>query len=421
MPTEDKKKLRTTPTRSTKAVDDAPIDPFAEIVDVAAAKPAAKTAAAAKKPRAKKVEAKSEDVAADAFAEPVIESSPVKKRAVRAKKADAATETRKAAPKKRKATSRKKAVVETIEVADATAKIATEEPEVELSPAFKALANVDLPELKRENRAHLLMQSPTRLYFYWSIRENPWQRLRAIFGDDLGSYTLVLKLNDRKSGAEQMFPCEAEGNWWFNVDPDGEYDAEIGFYAVNRPYFRILYSNVVSTPRRNPSPRPASEAQWAVSANKFAEVLDVSGFARDAYDVALAGDDPITADNATHIAFSKFVDTSGYALSGISAEDIRYAMIALAAGNTLEELRWRIGPSLFAILQSNAANLAAENARKALGEYFDIDETEWTEEEFSSAVYGASVVNFPKTLRRRNVSSAVSPRYNPVSSSTLGR
>src|SRR5947199_334677 len=72
-----------------------------------------------------------------------------------------------------------------------TKAIATTEPKVELSPLFKALADVKLPELPRENRARLQMQSPTRLYFYWSLRQNPWQQLRAVFGPELGSYTLV--------------------------------------------------------------------------------------------------------------------------------------------------------------------------------------------------------------------------------------
>ncbi|QQS31714.1 MAG: DUF4912 domain-containing protein [Acidobacteriota bacterium] len=435
MATEEKKKKRTPTRKAVKSTVETQIDPFAEVVDAVEVKAADPRKPAPKKPRVKKALAEPVVVAADAFAEPAVESSPVKKRAVRKKKVETAvaeTIEAKAVPKKRNTAVRKKAepkavsavaVAEETAVVDATAEIARKEPEVELSPVFKALANVELPDLERENRAQLLMQSPTRLYFYWSIRENPWQRLRAIFGEDLGSYRLVLKLKDLKRDTEEIFPCDAEGNWWFNVEPDGEYEAELGFYAVNRPYFRILYSNSVTTPRRSPSPRPASDAKWTVSANKFAEVLDMSGFTRDAYDVALAGDDPVTADNATQIAFSQFVDTSEFALNGITAEDIRFAMIAIAAGRTLEELRWRVGPSLFAILQENAENLAAENARKALGEYFDIDESEWTEEEFSSAVYGASLVHFPKQLKKRKLSAktSYSPRYNPVSSHSIGR
>lgn len=392
-------------------------DPFAEVVEPQVAETEVSMPVKVKKPRARTASRKtSARPVVDAFAELAVPSSPVKKRKPVAKKtksasvvADVVSSTPK--PAKKKAAKPKKADL------DVTAKLAVAEPEVELSPVFKALADVTLPELKQENRARLLMQSPTRLYFYWSLKDNPWHQLKNIFGDDLGSYTMVVKLTDLKSEREEIHPCEAEGNWWFAVEPDGEYQAEIGFYAVNRPYFRVIYSNTITTPRRSPSPHPASEARWTVSATKFAEVLDVSGFARDAFDVAMAGDDPITADNASQIAFSKFIGTSEYALDGIAADDIRYAMLALASGFTLEELRWRVGPALFAILQANIESLTAAKAQSALREYFDIDEAEWTEEEFSSAVYGASLVHFPKTLKTRKVSSA---RYNPVSSHSIG-
>jgi|CXWL01.1.fsa_nt_gi hypothetical protein len=400
-------------------------DPFAEMVDTPAPKKAvAKSEPGAAEPvltRKKTTRVVKKVAPADAFAETVSTGSPVKKsttkKTVKAVKADAVAvvDVPKTPVKKtvKKAVKAKKADL------DVTAELAAAEPEVELSPVFKALAEVTLPELERENRARLLMQSPTKLYFYWSVRENPWHQLRAIFGDDLGSYTLVLKLTDRKRNSEEIHPCDAEGNWWFEVEPDGEYQAEIGFYATNRPYFRVIYSNTIQTPRRSPSPRPASEAQWTVSANKFAEVLDVAGFSRDAFDVAMAGDDHAGAQDATHTAFWRFIDRSDYALDGISVEDIRYAMLALASGFTLEELRFRVGPALFAILQANVEKLAADKAMSALSEYFDIDEAEWTEEEFGSAVYGASLVHFPSTLKTRKVSSAFSPRYNPVSSHSL--
>ena len=120
------------------------------------------------------------------------------------------------------------------------------------------------------------MQTPTRIYFYWAVKENPWHLLKNAFGSDTGSYTLVLKLTNLRRDSEEIHPCDAAGNWWFDVEPDGEYQAEVGFYAPNRPYFRIIYSNTVETPRRSPSPHPASEARWMVSAGKFAEVLDVA-------------------------------------------------------------------------------------------------------------------------------------------------
>ncbi|MGE3465945.1 MAG: DUF4912 domain-containing protein [Pyrinomonadaceae bacterium] len=405
-----------------------PTDPFADTVEtppskkraVKVVKAAAKGSGSAPKRVTKEVETPVIEMTSDAFAERVVVSSPVKK-ATAAKGKQAEKKVQTAAAK----TTKKRAVRPKEGSLDITPDLAATEPEVELSPVFKALADVTLPELDRENRARLLMQSPTKLYFYWSVRENPWHQLKAIFGDDLGSYTLVLKLLDLKRGTEEITPCDAAGNWWFTVEPDGEYQAEIGFYATNRPYFRVMYSNKITTPRRSPSPRRSSEAEWTVSANKFAEVLDVAGFSLDAVDVAMAGDDIQAAEDVTHTAFADMVGHRNFDLGGISAEDVRYAMLALASGLSLEELRSRVSPALFAILQANAGSLAASHAQSALTEYFDIDEAEFTEEEFGSAVFGASLVHFPKTLKSKKVVSksgaTFAPRYNPVSSHSLGR
>lgn len=425
-----KTKATTTRSAATKAAGAS--DPFAEKVDVPVVKKrVAKSATVVAvnkslksktaKTVAKKAAAPVIEVSSDAFAEPVTATSPVAK--TPSKKIAAAAKATTGMPAERPAKAVKKPAAKTTRSKkadlDVTPELAAAEPDVKISPVFKALADVTLPELEREDRARLLMQSPTRLYFYWSVRENPWQRLKAIFGDDLGSYTLVLKLTDLKRDAEEIHPCDAEGNWWFDVEPDGEYQAEVGFYATNRPYFRMIYSNTVTTPRRNPSPRPASDAKWTVSANKFAEVLDVAGFSRDALDVSMAGDDHAGAENTTHAAFSRFIGTRDHNLDAVSAEDIRYAMLALASGFTLEELRFRVGPALFAILQANVEKLAADKAMSALSEYFDIDQAEWTEEEFGSAVYGASLIHFPKTLKTKKLSSGFSPRYNPVSSHSI--
>ena len=298
---------------------------------------------------------------------------------------------------------------------DVTAEIAAGEPKVELSAVFKALAEPTLPELQRENRARLMMQSPTELYFYWSLKENPYHVLRTAFGSDIGTYTLVLKLTELRTGVEEVHAVESEGNWWFVVEPDGQYRAEIGFYAPNRPYFRILHSNTVETPRRAPSRQPATDAEWRVTAHKFAQVLDVAGFAQDAFDVAMAGDDPVTSDEIAHTAFKQFIGSTNGRLRSVAAEDVRYTMVALAAGVKLEELRWRVSPSLFAFLQANADKLEAGRARSALTEHFDIDETELVEEHYGPAVHGASLVHFPRTLKPRNIVR----QYRPFSSHSL--
>lgn len=322
-------------------------------------------------------------------------------------------------PIKKKAAAKKPAVKKgsKVTVVEAPA-VTTAAPPAEISPVFAALHEVTLPALKKDNRARLLLQSPTRAYFYWSVRQDPWQQLRTIFGDASHSYSLVVRLTEQETGREELYAAEPEGERWLEVRPDRTYAAEVGFFAPNRPYFRIVYSNTIQTPRRSPSRRPASDARWTVSANKFAEVLDVSGFTRDAVDVAIAGDDIPAADDATYLAFSSMV--GGGDFTDHSAEDLRYAMVSIAAGLDLDAVRARVGAPVFAALTGGTEKPTRESSRAALKSFFKIDESEWSEEEIGPAVHGASLVHFPKTLMPRRSASTFSPRYNPVSSHSIG-
>ena len=286
----------------------------------------------------------------------------------------------------------------------------------EMPPAFRELAEPKLPELGHENRARLLMQSPNRLFFYWSVRSNPFQKLNKALGAKTSSYSLVLKLVDLKRDVEQIHPIDAEGTSWFDVEADGEYRAEIGFYAPNRPYVRVLFSNTVTTPRKSPSPRVDTEADWSISADRFARVLEVAGFTEDAFDVALAGDDVDSAETATRAAFTQLVEEPDFDFEGVPADEIRHVLLLLASGVTLEALRWKISPTLFAILQERAESLSAEKALRVLTEKFDIEIDEIVGEEFGPAVFAASSVNFPRHLKTRRSL----PKLQPVSS-TVGR
>jgi len=220
-----------------------------------------------------------------------------------------------------------------------------------------------------------------------------------------------LRLINTETEREELHPIETEGSHWFDVDADRTYRADIGFYSPSRPFVRILFSNTVSTPRKSPSPRASTHSDWRVTSTEFAEVLDASGFEKDAFDVAMVGDETEDADALTHAAFAQLLENSEYARDSVSTDDIRFAMAAISSGYTLEELRWRIGPTLFAVLQANAERLGSEKAAAALSDYFDIDETEFDEEEFGSAV-GGSLVHFPKRFRTRR-------HHLPMSSSTL--
>ena len=374
-----------------KAKDRTPqiIEEIAEVAEVPAL-PKAIKAAAAKKPVKAAVSKKTE--------------KPVKAKAATAKKP--------ARPKKE---------VSGVPTAEPiVAPLAAEVPiEVERSRAFNILADVELPKRPRQNRARLLMQSPTKLYFYWSLREDPWQQLHKAFGEHgSAGYMLVLKLKDLARDVEEMHRVEREGNWWFEVEPDGKYSAEIGFYSPSRPYFRVVYSNQIATPRRGPSLQPARDADWRISANKFAQVLDVSGFQRDAFDVAMVGDDHFGAMDRSERALAGLIGNKNLSFNGISPEDIRYALLSLATGTPVKQLKDRIGTTLFDLLSASGTDLEPDAARAALSEHFEIDETEWAEEEPEFTSLGGSRVNFPKRLRARRLP-AYSPRYNPVSSFAL--
>ena len=184
---------------------------------------------------------------------------------------------------------------------------------------------------------------------------------------------------------------------------------------MNRPFIRVMFSNNVETPRKNPSPNTASSEDWTTTSDKFAQVLDVAGFSQDAFDVALAGDDIEAAENATHSAFSKFSGKTETASAGVGADEIRFVMLALASGVPLESLRFRISPGLFAILRQNTENLSSENALAILRDHFDIDSDEISQDEPGSAVFGASLINFPRILKTKRKLT----KFVPVSSHSL--
>jgi hypothetical protein len=285
-----------------------------------------------------------------------------------------------------------------------------------VSEVFKELAEPKLPALPSENRARLQMQSPNRIFFYWSLKNNPFRTLEKMFGSRAADFTFVAKLINLTDGAENFYPVRVAGSWWFDVEADATYRAEIGFLSADRPFVRLLFSNTVETPRAAPSPFHDLSPQFAVSAPEFAEVLDVSGYKQDAFEMALAGDEAESADAATHETFGQLI---GKRKLEAKADELRYVLFALAAGATLEDLRGQISPNLFAqletLMQENAESLAAEKVLSALQENFDFEADEETAEtgEVSYKTFGASLVNFhkfPRTLSKRF------PKFSPVSS-----
>src|ERR1044072_482013 len=88
-------------------------------------------------------------------------------------------------------------VEEAQEAAEAEIAVA-EKPEKVVSPIFKKLAEPKLPELPSDDRARLQLQSPNRLFFYWSSRKNPYENLHRLFGERFGGYDLSVRLINLK-------------------------------------------------------------------------------------------------------------------------------------------------------------------------------------------------------------------------------
>jgi hypothetical protein len=91
--------------------------------------------------------------------------------------------------------------------------------------------------------------------------------------------------------------------------------------------------------------------------------------------------------------------------------------LALASGATLENLRWRVSPALFAILQEHFDSLDHEKALNIVQERFGVDAEEFIEQESVHAVFGASRVHFPRVLKRRRGL----PDLSPISSFAIGK
>lgn len=406
------------------------------------AKAVAKTKSAEQMPevvekKTAKAKATTKTTVAKAEAEPIevklTEAKPKRTKTAAKTKAAAAkaetAETEIAAAKPKRATRAKKAeeekLLEVIEVSEAVPsrllefdipeELQTNEPLVspaldikKKSPVFLKLAEPVLPSLPSENRARLQMQSPNRIFFYWTIKSDPFETLNRALGTRAAGYTLTAKLMNLTRNTEEVYPVDSKGSWWFNVDSDSSYRAEVGFFAPDRPFVRLMFSNTIDTPRSAPSARKDWSPAFHATAGQFAAALDVSGFRQDAFDVALAGDDLDASDDVTQNAYTRLTGKR----AAVSSSEIRYALFALASGVTLESLEGYISPGLYDELNAMAGELGAQKIKGILQDTFGYDplESEYEDEELpSAAVFGASLVNFPKGLRRKKAIARVSP------------
>lgn len=140
------------------------------------------------------------------------------------------------------------------------------------------MSDEPLPELTARDDARLLVQSPRRLFLYWSFARDPRVVLRNALGALAEQFELgarLVDLEDETIGA----PFAAHGREiWFDADPRCTYRAEVGFFAEGQPFVRVLASNIVQTPSDDVSPFVDESADFQIDAADFSRLLATSGF-----------------------------------------------------------------------------------------------------------------------------------------------
>ncbi|QQS46456.1 MAG: DUF4912 domain-containing protein [Acidobacteriota bacterium] len=119
-----------------------------------------------------------------------------------------------------------------------------------------------------------MVQDPFRLFVYWQLRDDPFERLRRIFPKgQSGEFHTVLKLIDETNNIAVFFNAAFTREYWFSVFPDRRYRVEMGLRSDRHGFIRLLSSQPVTTPRGGPSDQVAPEPEYSISADRYIEVI----------------------------------------------------------------------------------------------------------------------------------------------------
>lgn len=121
---------------------------------------------------------------------------------------------------------------------------------------------------------HAMWQDPFRLFVYWHLKENPFDRLRKIFSAaEVSNFHSVLKLTDETTNISVFFSAAFANEYWFSVFPDRSYRVELGVRSPRYGYIKLLSSQTTHTPRGGPSDQAAPEENYHIATDEFLEVL----------------------------------------------------------------------------------------------------------------------------------------------------
>ncbi len=275
-----------------------------------------------------------------------------------------------------------------------------------------ALATDDpLPLPRTQDRVRLLVQSPHRLFLYWTFRRNPFESLPRAFGARAAGFRFGVRLLNLTDGSDEFAPAGLDetgraGEYWFTAQPGTGYAAHIGFLTDRNFFIRLLASQPVQTPRLSVSPRADDAPQFKAPPAEFARVLNETGYARDALAVRFEAADVRATEPLSQRIAAGFFDGQAFALEQQDAQTLRTLLLALALNEPLAGVN--LPAALREELQRNlAAYDLAELRRRiihALGftaeEFDELEADGVTAQTWSSFSIGASRVRLPSSRRR---------------------
>ena len=279
-----------------------------------------------------------------------------------------------------------------------------------VSDKLAALSTDDepLPEAYHVDRIRLLAQSPRKLHLYWEFAGDPFETLRRAFGAQAARYKLVVRLINIETGEVSWHEAAASRSQWFNVQPDKSYRAELGFYAQGRAFIRLFSSNIVRTPRAGVARAASQAAEFSVSPEAFARVLDEAGYASDALEVSLEAADLATHDAATLAVTANLGVPHFTLMTDGDLSELRSLLAALALGMNRDEPSPLLSPALAewlgSVQREHEEALRPEHLLEILRETLGIQTSLVSLDEFDEVamrrvarfIVGASQVNMPR-------------------------
>lgn len=120
----------------------------------------------------------------------------------------------------------------------------------------------------------VMAQDPFRIFVYWQLKDDPFERVRKIFPSDSDNgFHTTLKLIDATNNISVFFDAAYAREYWFQVFPDRTYQVEMGLRSSRHGYIKLLNSQPITTPRAGPSDKEAEEAEYQISADDYLRVL----------------------------------------------------------------------------------------------------------------------------------------------------